>query len=104
MDEKHVGSKEALELLKSLDIPLDSPWKYDPYLLIGTKKRLKVPDPQDHETRLGEEKLASKESYEEVDAILKRKGGSSRIEEKLVKVSPNISYIVLSFPMKIYQS
>jgi len=58
------GIKEALELLKSLDLPLDSPWKYDPYFLIGTEKRLKVPDPQDHETRPGEEKLANKESYE----------------------------------------
>lgn len=48
--------------------------------------------------------MANKESYEEVDAILTREGGSSRTEEKFVKVPPSFSCIVLSFPMKIYQS
>ena len=32
------GVKEALEILKKLDLPMDYPWKYDPHFLIGILK------------------------------------------------------------------
>ena len=53
------GIKEVLENLKMLNLELDQPWRYEPYLLIGQEKGSKLPNPKDHGFRLDIEKLAN---------------------------------------------
>jgi hypothetical protein len=42
------GLKEAMEILKKLDFPIDRPWRYDPHFMIGIEKGRKHPNLQDH--------------------------------------------------------
>ena len=63
------GIEEVVRILKELKLILDTPRGYDPYLLIGHEKGRKLPNPQDHESRLDIEKLTNKETFEEVERI-----------------------------------
>jgi hypothetical protein len=65
------GAKEAIQILDKLSFPQDQPWRYDPHFVIATEKGKKKPGPQDHEHRPIEQRLANKELWEEVEAIVK---------------------------------
>ena len=39
------GLKEVMEILEALGLPLDQLWKYDPHILLGKEKGLKLPNP-----------------------------------------------------------
>ena len=57
-------------ILKGLDLPLDSPRKYDSLFMTGKERERNMPNPQGNETRTNIERLANKESYEEVEKII----------------------------------
>ena len=73
------GIEEVVRILKELKLILDTPWGYDPYLLIGHEKGRKLPNPQDHESRLDIEKLTNKETFEEVERITRGEADTSKI-------------------------
>ena len=71
--------KYALEAVRQLDLPLDNPWRCDLHFLIVVEKGQKLPNPHDHEFKLGIENLGNKETYEEVEAIMKGESEPSKV-------------------------
>lgn len=58
--------KEAMDILKGLDLPLDSPWKYDSLFMTGKERERNMPNPQGNETRTNIERLANNEEVEKI--------------------------------------
>ena len=50
INDNNKNIKEALEIIKGLDFPLDQPWKYDPHFMIRHENKRKIPNPQAHES------------------------------------------------------